>query len=91
MAMLPISRPAMTVPGFFANPPCVVGTGINGQPIPDFLNGGRYSDLDQQSTNTNGYGVSLQTAVRNELFGRPNQLIAGFSFDGAQTLFGASP
>jgi iron complex outermembrane recepter protein len=27
---------------------------------------------------------------RNELFGRPNQLIAGFSFDGAQTLFGAS-
>jgi len=27
---------------------------------------------------------------RDELFGRPNQLIAGFSFDGAQTLFGAS-
>jgi iron complex outermembrane recepter protein len=27
---------------------------------------------------------------RDELFGRPNQFIAGFSFDGAQTLFSAS-
>jgi outer membrane receptor protein involved in Fe transport len=68
----------------------VVGTGLNGNPIADFLNGGPYSDLDQQSTNTNGYGVSLQVTNRDELFGRPNQFIAGFSFDGAQTLFGAS-
>jgi len=76
--------------GLLCESPGVVGTGINGEPIPDFLNGGPYSDLDQQSTNTNGYGVSLQATNRNELFGRPNQLIAGFSFDGAQTLFGAS-
>ena len=75
--------------GLLCESPGVVGTGINGEPIPDFLNGGPYSDLDQQSTNTNGYGVSLQATNRNELFGRPNQLIAGFSFDGAQTLFGA--
>ena len=68
----------------------VVGTGLNGNPIADFLNGGPYSDLDQQSTNTNGYGVSLQVTNRDELFGRRNQFIAGFSFDGAQTLFGAS-
>ena len=27
---------------------------------------------------------------RDELFGYPNQLVAGFSFDGAQTLFGGS-
>jgi len=76
--------------GLLCESPGVVGTGINGEPIPDFLNGGPYSDFDQQSTNTNGYGVSLQATNRNELFGRPNQLIAGFSFDGAQTLFGAS-
>lgn len=73
---------------------CVAGnvfaTDRAGNPIPDFLNGGPYSDLDQQSTNTNGYGVSLQVTNRDELFGRPNQLIAGFSFDGAQTLFSAS-
>src|SRR6516225_5345114 len=76
--------------GLLCEVPGVVGTGINGNPIPDFLNGGPYSDLDQQSTNTNGYGASIQLTNRNELLGRPNQLIAGFSFDGAQTLFGAS-
>jgi len=76
--------------GLLCEVPGVVGTGINGNPIPDFLNGGPYSDLDQQSTNTNGYGASIQMTNRNELLGRPNQLIAGFSFDGAQTLFGAS-
>jgi len=76
--------------GLLCEAPGVVGTGLNGNPIADFLNGGPYSDLDQQSTNTNGYGASLQVTNRDELFGRPNQLIAGFSFDGAQTLFGAS-
>jgi iron complex outermembrane recepter protein len=76
--------------GLLCEAPGVVGTGLNGNPIADFLNGGPYSDLDQQSTNTNGYGVSLQVTNRDELFGRPNQLIAGFSFDGAQTLFGAT-
>src|SRR6516164_8178980 len=68
----------------------VFATGLTGNPIPDFLNGGPYSDLDQQSTNTNGYGASLQVTNRNDVFGRSNQFIAGFSFDGAQTLFGAS-
>ena len=76
--------------GLLCESPGVVGTDLNGNPIPDFLSGGPYSDLDQQSTNTNGYGVSLQVTNRDELFSRPNQLIAGFSFDGAQTLFGAS-
>jgi iron complex outermembrane recepter protein len=76
--------------GLLCEAPGVVGTGLNGNPIADFLNGGPYSELDQQSTNTNGYGVSLQVTNRDDLFGRPNQFIAGFSFDGAQTLFGAS-
>jgi outer membrane receptor protein involved in Fe transport len=76
--------------GLLCEAPGVVGIDINGNPIPDFLSGGPYSDLDQQTTNTNGYGVSLQVTNRNELFARPNQLIADFSFDGAQTRFGAS-
>ena len=76
--------------GLLCEAPGVVGIDINGNPIPDFLSGGPYSDLDQQTTNTNGYGVSLQVTNRNELFARPNQLIAGFSFDGAQTQFSAS-
>jgi iron complex outermembrane receptor protein len=76
--------------GFLCVADDVFATDRAGNPISDFLSGGPYSDLDQQSTNTNGYGVSLQMTNRNELFGRPNQFIAGFSFDGAQTLFGAS-
>jgi iron complex outermembrane recepter protein len=76
--------------GLLCEAPGVVGIDINGNPIPDFLRGGPYSDLDQQSTNTNGYGVSLQVTNHHEVLGRPNQLIAGFSFDGAQTQFGAS-
>ena len=76
--------------GLLCVSPGVFATNRAGNPISDFLNGGPYSDLDQQSTNTNGYGASLQVTNRDELFGRPNQLVAGFSFDGAQILFSAS-
>jgi outer membrane receptor protein involved in Fe transport len=76
--------------GFLCVADDVFATDRAGNPIPAFLRGGPYSDLDQQSTNTNGYGVSLQVTNRNELFGRPNQFITGFTFDGAQTLFSAS-
>ncbi|HEY1300343.1 MAG TPA: TonB-dependent receptor [Stellaceae bacterium] len=67
-----------------------VATNRAGNPIPDFLHGGPYSDLQQQSTNTNGYGASLQVTDQRELWNRQNQLVAGLSFDGAQTLFSAS-
>src|SRR5260370_5798477 len=76
--------------GFLCVAPGAFATNRVGNPIPDFLNGGPYSDLDQQSTNTNGYGASLQITNRDELFGRPNQLVAGLSFDGAQILFSGS-
>jgi outer membrane receptor protein involved in Fe transport len=58
-----------------------------GNPIPDFLHGGPHSELDQQTTNTNGYGTSIQMTNRDTIFGRSNQFIAGLSFDGAQTMF----
>jgi outer membrane receptor protein involved in Fe transport len=77
-------------PGFLCVSPGVFATGRNGEPIPDFLSGGPYSDLDQQSTNTHGYGAALQVTNHSPLFGHRNQLIAGVSFDGGQTLFGAS-
>jgi len=76
--------------GFLCVADGIFATDRAGNPIPAFLGGGPYSDLDQQSTNTNGYGASLQATNRDEWFGHPNQLIAGFSFDGAQTLFSAS-
>jgi outer membrane receptor protein involved in Fe transport len=76
--------------GFLCESAGVFATDRNGSPIPDFLNGGPYSELDQQSTNTHGYGGALQATNRTPLFGHPNQLIAGISFDGGQSLFGAS-
>jgi iron complex outermembrane receptor protein len=76
--------------GFLCEAPGVFATSTSGQPIPDFLHGAPYSQLNDQSTNSNGYGAGLQVTNRTPLFGRPNQLVAGISFDGAQTLFGAT-
>lgn len=76
--------------GFLCEAPGVFATDRNGNPIPDFLHGGPYADLDRQTTNTNGYGASLQVTNRRPVLGRPNRIIAGISFDGGQTLFGAN-
>jgi iron complex outermembrane recepter protein len=46
-----------------------------------------YSELDNQSTNTNGYGASVQVTDTQTVFGFSNHLVAGVSFDGAQTEF----
>jgi iron complex outermembrane recepter protein len=74
---------------------CEVGTDVlatdrNGNTIPDFLNGGPYSDWDNETTNTNGYGVALQVSNQTPLFGHGNHFVAGVSFDGSSTLFGAT-
>jgi iron complex outermembrane recepter protein len=65
-------------------------TTLGGAFIPDFLNGGPYSELDNQTTNTNAYGVSAQVTNTNDLFGFKNHFVAGVSFDGAQTMFSAT-
>ena len=81
--------------------PCDDGSGLlcsgsgfsttrGGDFIPDFLNGGPYSELDNQTTSTNAYGVSAQVTNTNDLFGFKNHFVAGVSFDGAQTLFSAT-
>ena len=72
------------------NPPSDYLTGLNGAPIPDYLSGGPYSQLNLESINTNGYGAALQVTNRTPLWGHPNHLVAGVSFDGAETLFAAS-
>ena len=64
-------------------------TTLGGAFIPDFLNGGPYSELDNQTTNTNAYGASAQVTNTNDLFGLKNHFVAGLSFDGAQTMFSA--
>ena len=65
-------------------------TTLGGAFVPDFLNGGPYSQLDNQTTNTNAYGASAQVTNTDELFGLKNHFVAGISFDGAQTLFSAT-
>ncbi len=70
--------------------PGVISTSRDGVPIPDFLAGGPYSQLDAQTTNTNAYGAAAQATDTGELFGLHNHFVAGLAFDGAQTEFSAT-
>ncbi len=73
--------------GLLCSSPGVPSTTRGGAPIPAFLGQGPYSELDDQTTNSNGYGASLQLTDTGELFGLTNHLVVGGSFDGAQTMF----
>jgi len=64
-----------------------VSTTFGGVPIPDFLNGAQYGELDVQTTSTNSYGASAQLTDAGMVFGLKNHFVAGLSFDGAQTQF----
>ncbi len=74
--------------GLLCSSPGMPNTTLGGGAIPDFLNGGPYSELDLQTTNTNAYGASVQMTNTADVFGLKNNLIVGTSFDGAQTEFG---
>ncbi len=67
-----------------------LATDRNGNPISDFLNGRPYSDWDSETVNTNGYGASVQITDQRNILGHGNHFVAGASFDGSQTLFGAT-
>ena len=67
-----------------------VSTTFGGVPIPDFLNGGPYGELDVQRTSTNAYGAAVQLTDTHEVFALKNHFLAGFAFDGAQTQFNAA-
>ena len=80
-----------TVSGFLCEAGSdVLATDRNGNSITDFLNGSPYSDWDNQTTNTNGYGVAAQVSNQTPIFGHSNHLVAGVSLDGSSTLFGAT-
>ena len=76
--------------GLLCSDPGTPSTTRGGGTIPDFLHGGPYSELDDETTNTNSYGASVQMTDTDDLFGRHNHLVAGVSFDGSQTLFSAT-
>ncbi len=56
---------------------------------PAITGGGPYSQLDQTATDSNGFGASVQATYKSELFGRPNRILAGASYDGGITQFSA--
>lgn len=64
-------------------------TTLGGNTIPAFHGASpfAYSQLDNQTTVTNGYGASAQVTNTHDVFGLHNQFVAGVSFDGAQTGF----
>ena len=55
-----------------------------------FADGGPYALLNRSATTTDGFGVALQLTHQSEVFGRPNRLIVGASYDGGRTRFKAS-
>ncbi|MFL5284750.1 MAG: TonB-dependent receptor [Rhodopila sp.] len=68
-----------------------LSTTRGGATIPAFLGPSpfAYSELDNQTTNTNGYGASVQGTYTGDVLGLKNHFVAGLSFDGAQTEFTA--
>jgi len=69
--------------------PGMPSTTVGGGTIKAFLGGNpfSYSELDTQTTNSNGYGASAQLTDTGDLFGLKNHLVAGGSFDGSQNMF----
>ena len=86
----PNDTPCNDGSGLLCSGPGEYSTTLGGATIADFLRGGPYSELDQQTTNTNAYGASAQVTNTDDLFGLKNHAVAGVSFDGAQTLFSAT-
>ena len=71
--------------------PGMLSTTRHGAAIPAYLgNNASYNELDVNTTNTNAYGAASQVTDTGNLFGLKNHLIAGASFDGAQTEFSAT-
>lgn len=86
----PNAQPCPGIRGFLCTDGNTLAIGPAGQPIPDYLNGGPYSQLNQEATDTNGYGAAFQVTHESSVFGLHNQLVAGLSFDGGVSMFTAS-
>jgi outer membrane receptor protein involved in Fe transport len=73
-----------------------VSTDRGGNPIPNFAPAadayGYYADsqLDLNTTNTNGYGASAQITNNTPLFSLKNRLTAGLGYDGGFTKYDAN-
>jgi iron complex outermembrane receptor protein len=73
--------------GLLCNSDGTVVTGLNGQPVTDFLNGATYSGLSVQQLNSHAYGASAQFSESTPLASHANYLVGGVSFDGSDSVF----
>ena len=73
--------------GLLCNSDGTVVTTFNAQPVADFRNGGLYSALSVQQLQSHAYGTTLQLTDQRALGSLSNRLVAGVSFDGADTIF----
>ena len=76
-----------TNPGLLCLDDGSIVTGENGDPIPDFLSGAPYAQLNSTATDTTGYGSALQLAYDAPLLGRTNHFLAGLAVDEGRTGF----
>jgi outer membrane receptor protein involved in Fe transport len=85
----PNDTPCNDGSGLLCNGSGAYSTTLGGSAIPAFLgaNAFAYAELDNQTTNTNGYGASLQVTDNQTVFGFRNHLVGGLAFDGARTVF----
>jgi iron complex outermembrane receptor protein len=73
--------------GLLCNSSGTVVTTFNDQPVSDFENGGPYSGLSVQQLQSHAYGAAVQATDQRTLGSLLNRLVAGVSFDGAETIF----
>ncbi len=64
-----------------------VVTGSNGAQVTNFLHGATYSGLSVQQLGSHAYGTSAQLTDIASLGSHANHLVAGFSFDGSDSIF----
>ncbi|GAJ28609.1 TonB-dependent receptor [Acidomonas methanolica] len=88
----PNDSPCNDGTGLLCQSPGNYSTSRNGATIPAYLGSNPYSynELDDQTTNTNSYGATFQEISTHKLFGLKNNEVAGFSFNGSQTMFSAT-
>jgi iron complex outermembrane receptor protein len=73
--------------GLLCNDDGSVVTTFHGQQVTDFLNGGPYSGLSVQQTNSHAYGAAAQVTDAMPLGSHANYLVGGLSFDGSDSIF----
>jgi iron complex outermembrane recepter protein len=73
--------------GLLCNSDGSVVSTFNAQPVPDFLNGGLYSGLSVQQLQDHAYGATAQATDQRMIGSLANRLVAGVSFDGAESTF----